>query len=244
MAIRSRRPDAAGFRAWLARESPRQTIASALSGAVILIFMPWSFDTIWTSRFAVFGILLVPYGIAMVVLALSYALLTFIAFRDRTGDALASLARHSSPRTLLERRRMQFFGTNEGSLAVTVAIVSLIFVAMLLLDPEVREVEWAVPAVLASVLSSWALIVTSFAVKYLREWAVASAITFEADSEPPQFSDFVFLAVQMSTGYAAGLGHFRTSAARRTATFHNVLAFIFNSVIIALLVTVALPAVV
>ncbi|NLA56162.1 MAG: hypothetical protein GX859_07685, partial [Corynebacterium humireducens] len=44
-------------------------------------------------------------------------------------------------------------------------------------------------------------------------------------------------------GYGNANAEFRTGTVRQIAAFHNLLAFAFNSVIIALLITVALPAI-
>ena len=48
--------------------------------------------------------------------------------------------------------------------------------------------------------------------------------------------DFVYAAMQVSTTFGPGDLQFTTSAARATVTAQSVVAFLFNTVIIALLI--------
>ncbi|MCG5216434.1 DUF1345 domain-containing protein [Streptosporangium sp. KLBMP 9127] len=97
---------------------------------------------------------------------------------------------------------------------------------------------WAGLVVLTA---SWAIIAVSFAVHYAREHALSGGLEFPG--EAPRFSDFLYLALQLSTTFASSDVVITTTRARRFAMLHGGLAFLFNTIIIAILVTVLLAAV-
>ncbi|MFC5824675.1 DUF1345 domain-containing protein [Nonomuraea insulae] len=97
---------------------------------------------------------------------------------------------------------------------------------------------WAGVVVLTA---SWAIIAVSFAVHYAREHALSGGLEFPG--EAPRFSDFLYLSLQLSTTFAGSDVVITTTRMRRFAALHGGIAFLFNTVIIAILVTVLLAAV-
>ena len=230
----------------LAHEAPRQLIA----GLVPLVLFTWllfeSNPPLSDSPgpFIAFTPTLVwLYGLFMLGLASLYVGLTWFAFRGLDGEELRRLAVSSAPGTQTQRW-MRWLGIGEVSLALWSAAVTALATALLLLLPDgLRADGPAVPGALLAAAAGWVLIVVGFATRYLRVWALRDAIAFAADDEPPRFSDFVHLAVHQSTGYGAAVGRLRSAGVRRTATVHSVLAWAFNSVIVALLVSLSLATV-
>ncbi|NLT25517.1 MAG: DUF1345 domain-containing protein [Microbacteriaceae bacterium] len=231
---------------WLAREAPRQLIAGFVPLALFtwlllesrsaVLDSPDPFDIAFTTMF------IWLYGLFMVALAALYVGLTWFAFRRLAGEELRRLAVSSAPDAQTQRW-MRWLGIGEVSLAMWSAAATAMTTALLLTLPGGLREGPAVPGALFAAAAAWVLIVVGFATRYLRVWAVHGAIAFETDDDPPEFSDFVHLAVQQSTGYGGAAGRLRTAEVRRTATVHNLLAWAFNSVIVALLVSLALATV-
>lgn len=226
------------MRRWLAREAPRQWFTTAVGLAELVVFLlivgPPS------AAASPLGWLVNWFGAFLLTIAAVYTALTVIAFRGLSGEALRSLAASTASR----RPRPSWRFADEVSLAIAGALFAFLVVVMLLVVPSVRLEPMAPVSALATVAAAWVTILLGFAARYLRAWAVDASIDFPEERSEVEFSDFIFLAVQISTAYAPEVAALRTAAVRRTATAHNVLAFVFNSVIVALLVTVALPTVV
>ncbi len=62
---------------------------------------------------------------------------------------------------------------------------------------------------------------------------------FPGDSAPT-WDDYVYLAVQVSTTFSTHDGTVVTTAMRRKVTAQSVIAFVFNTVIVALVVSAML----
>ncbi|WP_192496976.1 DUF1345 domain-containing protein [Gulosibacter chungangensis] len=233
---------------WLAREEPRQWIATLPGFAAIIWALTWSVDQDgerdWSVLFSEKSVqLIVLLGVMLLLNALLYFVLTAYAFRGAKGKDLAFIARASAPRTRAEAKRLKQNGLDEVYVAIGAGALSLATLVLLLTGPGVRDSPAATLGTLAAVIGAWLLIILGFAVRYLREWAVRGAISFPDNLDPPTLSDFGLVAVQMSTAYGFGHATMRASSVRRAALTHNVLGYVFNTVIIALVISVALPAV-
>lgn len=227
---------------WLAHEAPRQVIAAVVPMVPFTIVLRTG-DVTGVDYLA--QRVVSAFGGYMLALALLYAGLTWLAFRGAAGEQLRRLAVASAPKSRREVRWMRWFGIDEVSLAFSAALVTVLSTITLLALPDQLRVSGpATAGALAAAASAWVLIVIGYATRYLRLWALRGGLRFAADDEPPEFSDFVHLSVHQSTGYGAPTARLRAVEARRIATVQSALAWVFNTVIVALLVTVALPAVV
>lgn len=229
---------------WLAREDHRQWIVGAIGISVLVPLLFPGFSDIdeaatWLERLAVPVIF--AYAVMQATSVLSYVPLTLWAFRGVAGEDLATLARFSSPRNADEERQLRWAGFDEVSTAIGAGGISLICVIAFILVPGVRESPLASYGALVAMVASWMLIVVAFAVRYLRDWA-ADGGEFIESREAPSFVDFLLVSLQVSTGYNLAKGMFETRRSRRNALTHNVIAYVFNTVIIALVISVALPA--
>ncbi|SJM55722.1 hypothetical protein FM112_04245 [Gulosibacter sp. 10] len=225
----------------LAKEGPRQ-LFSNLPGLALIIVLIAVLEPGSAARPELFALMTAAYGLMLLSSAVLYAVLTFWAFRGIEGEELARAARWSAPQSAREARRLRQFGADEVSIAMWMGFFALLIVGLLVLVPGLREQPYAALGALAAVVASWALIVLGFAVRYLREWAAADAVRFGDTADPPGLGDFVWLAVQMSTAYGFGQASVRTASIRSTALKHNVLAYVFNTVIIALLISVTVSS--
>jgi uncharacterized membrane protein len=113
------------------------------------------------------------------------------------------------------------------------AIVSVIVVAFSrnLQHPLVVALSAAV------VTTSWLVTIVSYAVHYARVTATVGGLTFSTD-EGVVFWDCVYLATQVQTTFSSSDVGIDTTLTRRIVTGHTLVAFAFNTVIIALLIAV------
>ena len=166
------------------------------------------------------------------------ALLTFITFRRASSAELRGWLQATEPpeRTALLWNIANGGGATgwavSGSLIAVTAVVALSFV------PTFRESTTVVYAGIAVVVSSLALTISSYAVRYAREWASdRGGIVFPGDAEPV-FTDFNYLAIQVSTTFSSSDVTIERTNARRVVSVHSLIAFSFNTIIVALLVSV------
>lgn len=91
------------------------------------------------------------------------------------------------------------------------------------------------------VTASASIIIVSFAVHYARMDALGGGFAFP-HTPSPRFMDFVYLAVQVSTTFGGSDVSPKTTRSRRAVAFHSVISSVFNTVLVALLVSVLLRA--
>ncbi|MET0811414.1 MAG: DUF1345 domain-containing protein [Microbacterium sp.] len=90
---------------------------------------------------------------------------------------------------------------------------------------------------IAVVALSVALIIVAFAVHYARIDATDGGFAFPGSADR-RFGDYLYLAVQVSTTFGGSDVDLRTLRARRAVSMHSIIAWIYNTVVIALLVSV------
>lgn len=124
------------------------------------------------------------------------------------------------------------------STAATVAVLVTIIIA---LTPGVRENTAVIILILVTVVASWAMMVHGFALDYMR-----ATLTQAPDETPhlefrstrePTFSDFVTVAVMVSTMGVGSPAEVNTTAMWRRMRMNTVLAYFFNTVIVAMMVS-------
>jgi uncharacterized membrane protein len=89
----------------------------------------------------------------------------------------------------------------------------------------------------AVVTTSWLVTIASYAVHYARVTATVGGLTFPGDSKVV-FWDCVYLATQVQTTFSSSDVVVETTLTRRIVSGHTLVAFAFNTVIIALLIAV------
>jgi len=117
------------------------------------------------------------------------------------------------------------------------ALASLAAVAVTLVGGVVGNGDVTMAAVLAAVIISWACVHTVFALHYARAYytAPAGGIDFH-QTEPPRYTDFTYLAITVGMSFAVSDTDLRSSAMRRVAQVHALLAYLFGTVVVALLI--------
>lgn len=91
----------------------------------------------------------------------------------------------------------------------------------------------------AGVLLAWALLHTSYAMYYAhlyyRNPSKAGGMVFPAEEEPEAL-DFAYFAFTIGTAFATSDVAVSSGEVRRTVLSHSVLAFFYNTVILALVI--------
>ena len=93
-------------------------------------------------------------------------------------------------------------------------------------------------ATLSAVLTSWAAVHTVFALRYARLYFdEGGGIDFHQD-EAPRYSDFAYLAFAVGMSFAISDTDLASWRMRRHALRHALLAYLFGTVIIALVINI------
>ncbi|WP_114907989.1 DUF1345 domain-containing protein [Ornithinimicrobium murale] len=92
------------------------------------------------------------------------------------------------------------------------------------------------------VVGAWSTVVLSYSVAYLMKDARSGyhELAFPGEAERRSWTDYLYFSVGISTTFAASDVQIRTPRMRRTVTGHSVLAFGFNTVILAAVVSLLL----
>ena len=151
-----------------------------------------------------------------------------------------------------ERMRTRALQHDEGS---TVVLLLVITAALMCIGAIVAElavvkdlkgtIRYAHIALAAlTIASSWAFTQTMFALHYAHDYYV-SAINGEhggldfPGGHPPDYGDFLYFASVIGTSGQTADVSFSSRKMRRTGTVHCVLAFFFNTTLVALTINIA-----
>lgn len=179
------------------------------------------------------------YLIAWPVFAGTYLLWTHLIYARLGPRSLSSAARHETQ--ILQKwwtKVLGYGGASDWSL--TGALAAVILTIVIAQNDNFRSDVLFVILGLLCVASSWALMVYSFALAYLR-LAVGSdddhahiSLTVEGDR---RFTDYLTLAVLLSTMAATVSATFNSRRAWTLIRINVLFAFAFNSVIVAMIVS-------
>lgn len=94
-----------------------------------------------------------------------------------------------------------------------------------------------------TVLSSWAFIQVMFALHYAHEYYAACSLDLPPglqfpDDEPPDYGDFFYFSAIIGTSGQTADVSFVSKSMRRIGTLHCILAYLFNTTVLALLINI------
>lgn len=127
----------------------------------------------------------------------------------------------------------------ERLLVLAAAVASLAGLVVVLAQGGLRSHPATAGAVLGAVVASWGCIQTVFALRYARLYYTdpVGGIDFHlADGDAPAYTDFTYVAFTVGMSFAVSDTDLRTTTMRRTAQIHALLAYLYGTVIVALLV--------
>ncbi|MFJ4225885.1 DUF1345 domain-containing protein [Microbacterium sp. NPDC089695] len=184
-------------------------------------------------------VLIAFYVVAWPVFVAVYLSWTHRAYALRGPRALASAARKES--RAMSRPWMRALGYGGASnWALIGAIVAVAVTIVVAQNPAFRGGWLFVALGLLTVAGSWILMVYSFALEYLRlaSETERGAPGIDLDIEgPPRFSDYLTLAILLSTMAATVSASIRSRRAWTLVRINVLFAFTFNTVIVAMMVS-------
>ncbi len=179
-----------------------------------------------------------------IVYCLAYTITTMHTFRRADGEALAQWFRES--REGRRRRRLFELLTLASGPAgsVSLCIAALAAVIVFAISADQRGNPLLIFLTFLVVACSWMLILISYAVHYARENSNEAGLAFPGEDRdgPPVFSDYVYLAAQVATTFSTSDVTVERRSMRRTVTVHSIATFAYNTVVIALIVSMFLNA--
>jgi uncharacterized membrane protein len=180
------------------------------------------------------------------VWCLVYVLATVRAFAGAPAEVLRALIRPSSGSTdwtSLWARILR--GGSDGPLiAVLFALVALIAAAVLpridTLAPTGPEHTVLLVLAVSAVVLCWTVLAFGFAVHYIRLDVRHSGLQFPG-TQSPQFGDYLYFSISVATTFGTTDVDVTDRMLRITVAVQGVLAFVFNTVILALVLAALSP---
>lgn len=167
-----------------------------------------------------------------------FLVLTQLTFRRATPEELKSWMQTTSPHRFRQRLAADLSGAGP-TVTAQWCVLALISVALVSLSPTLVKSPLANGLSFAVVISSWLVTVETYAVHYARLNATTGGIQFPGDNPPmPVFMDYVYLAAQISTTFSSSDVSIVTTRARVVVTGQTLIAFAFNTFIIAFLISI------
>jgi len=159
-------------------------------------------------------------------LGLTYSLLTWLSLWPLDAAETADHATREAPgRVTLH------------ALLVGAALLSLVGLGVLMARSTHSALVTALVAV-CPVLASWLTVQTVYALRYARAYyAENHSIDFHMET-PPRYSDFFYVGCTVGMSFAISDTDLGSSAIRRVAIFHALLAYLFGTVFVAALVNI------
>lgn len=175
-------------------------------------------------------------------IAVTTSVLTVAVFSRAEPEQLADWLRATTPRTSTRRLLWAISGGGAVGWAVTGSSLAVTAVAILSVDPALRAEPVVVWSGVAVVVTSFVMMLTAYAVHYARKHTLAPGLEFPR-TPVPGFTDYLYLAGQLATTFGGSDVEVTSSSMRRTVTVHSLLSMAYNTVIVALLVSLLLSSV-
>lgn len=208
---------------------------SAAIGAVAVVAAEGLYLAISGRGLSLVAIVVAAYSFSATS-SLAFFITTFAVFQDADADSLARWVAATAPTGRLSTLQAEFAGTGP-TITVQWSGLAIVSVVVLALSPHLYRQPLVVALSAAVVATSWLVTIVSYAVHYARVSATVGGLTFPGD-RGVVFWDCVYLATQVQTTFSSSDVVIETTLTRRIISGHTLVAFAFNTVIIALLIAV------
>lgn len=168
--------------------------------------------------------------------SLSYLVLTHVTFARATADELSRWMIATTPQRRAQRIAASLSGGGPSANAHW-SILAMIAVAAVWLTPGLLDSVTANVLAFLVVGSSWIVTVYAYAVHYARLDAASPSLGFPGDAEPV-FADYFYLSAQVATTFSSSDVTILTTVGRRVVTGQTMIAFVFSTFVIAMLLAV------
>lgn len=189
------------------------------------------------------GVLVLTYLLFWPISTVIFILWSSITYSRVAQEQLVVMVRAES----VSRKKWWYFMIGSGGAAswtITGAILSITITAVTAQLPEVRGSGLFLGLAFVTVAAAWALMVFGFAMSY-HQLALAEPdeghFEFQMKTDPT-FDDYLTLACLFSVMGASAPAEMRTSRAWRLVRTNVLLAFAFNSVIVAMVVSIVVSS--
>ncbi|MCS5731607.1 DUF1345 domain-containing protein [Herbiconiux moechotypicola] len=173
----------------------------------------------------------------------SVIVITLVVFgRVGSTELARRLRRTAPPAKRWQRVLAASFGAGAISWAVTGSSFAILAVIYLALNPQVSSSPLVTWSAVAAVAGSWAVTMVSFAVHIARHDELHGGAEFPGETRP-LFGDYLYLAAQIGTTFGGSDVDLTSRPMRRVVMSYSIIAFTFNTVIVALLVSVLIARV-
>lgn len=178
--------------------------------------------------------------------ALAHVALTWLAYRGLRGARFgAAVTSDPSWRKYGSRRSTSPYrwlvGTGPSTWSITFAIFALIAVVLLVMRPAVRELPLAFAIALVLVATAWLTVALSYAVHYARVDLTRGGLEFPGEG-PSSLVDYLYLAAGVQATFGTTDVEVRSRELRSQVLSQSVLAFVFNTVIVGMVISLLLTA--
>lgn len=155
----------------------------------------------------------------------------------------------STEHQMCHRARMQ----DDGQIVILVLVAASAIASLAAIAGELSVVKDIRGATRAghialtglTVLSSWAFIQIIFALHYAHDYYAAidqkrpPGLRFPEEEKRPTYGDFFYFSAIIGTSGQTADVAFATKAMRRIGTLHCILAYLFNTIVLALLINIS-----
>ncbi|MFC7406689.1 DUF1345 domain-containing protein [Georgenia alba] len=217
---------------WLAHDGRRYYATVTVPGAPYVVIAVWmGMSGTLDTR----ALLLTAMGF-WIVWSLLHVAVTYAVFGRRAPEQHSDLVRSS-----VRRRRAlweRVLGLDEGaaSFGTQMSVLMLGLMVVVLVTPDLRTDLAVVALAAGTVAACWFMTIVSYAVEYARADHRQRGLEFPG-TEPPRFGDYLYFAITVQASFATSDVTVVSTPMRRITATHTIIAFGFNSVILALLIT-------
>ncbi|MBL7255757.1 DUF1345 domain-containing protein [Paractinoplanes lichenicola] len=204
---------------WWTRESSRQFLS--LPFFLFGLLLPGDYLVKWIAGWDFY--------------ATAYLTLTWLTYRRRDPAVVRAIALASRRQTTTDRllaTAPEQFSQAAASVAMVTTVVAM---------PQARDLGTSPGLVLlvsiVAVVTCWLVLQTGFAIAYLGMYAQRGGLSFPGDAEPG-IVDFAYFSVAVGTSFGTTDVEVTQTRIRRQVLVHGVSAFLFNTLILAVAVTI------
>lgn len=215
----------------LASDSLRSWIAVAVAAVPQVVITVWSNVVGSGDEYSS----VIGFTLTLAVFYLAYLALSWWVFWRRSPEELRHIVRASNPSARMARFH-RLTAMDSTSWVLAAVLTALVVVAYTLLEPATRRAP--VPLLLAGVMVvlAWAVMQVSATTMLMRLDAHEHTLDFP-DPGPHGLGDYTYVATQVLSTFATSDVPVLTTSGRRTITTLSIAALVFNTVVVALLVS-------
>lgn len=169
--------------------------------------------------------------------SIAYLIHTLRVFNGLDPERLKQVLLATNPAGRFGRVGAMISGTGP-TIAVQWSVIAIGTLLVFTVWPGLLREPVTVLFSILVVAASWCVTLIAYAVHYARFDAAHGGFDYPGDHHGRTFSDYLYLAAQVQTTFSTSDVSLTLPGPRRLVTGHTLVSFAFNTVIIAMLITV------